>query len=71
MIVVLDKLFFTEMGSLRPVVIIIGMDTITKHKNLYVGTGYGDSEESDIKKVLKLGAKVDVNSLTEFLRKLE
>jgi hypothetical protein len=57
---ILNARWFTEMGSLRPIGIILGQDEKTGEYKSYIGTGDGNSEEYDAQQILRRGAKFPV-----------
>lgn len=60
---ILDTIWFTEMGSLRPIGIVIGEDEITGERKAYIGVGNGESEERDSKSIAGTGAKFHLETL--------
>ena len=67
---ILSSIWFTSMGSLRPVGIVIGKDEITKEKKAYIGTGMGLNEKDDEKMIAAKGAKLNIETLQVILNQL-
>lgn len=58
---ILNKIWFTEMGSVNPIGIVIIQNEIGEEK-AYIGTGSGHNEEDDAKKIAEQGAKFPLNA---------
>ena len=58
----IDSLWFTEMGSNKPIGIVKVFDEITKKYQYFIGTGYGDNEDEDAQKIKETGSKFPFNT---------
>ncbi len=69
----LYKIFgkFTEMGSPRPIGIVIVEIESSKERKAYIGTGVGVSEERDIDMILNHGAKFHLFTAESIIEKLK
>ena len=67
----LQSIWFTEIGGINPIGIVIGEDTITEKRKAYIGTGLGHNEEEDTKIIAERGAKVSPRILKFILKRLE
>lgn len=68
---ILDVIWFTEMGSLRPIGIVIGEDEITGERKAYIGVGNGEDEERDSKSIAGTGAKFSLDAARRIALYLE
>lgn len=57
---IFNAIWFTEMGSLRPIGIVIGEDEMTGERRAYIGVGNGEDEERDSKSIAGTGAKFGI-----------
>lgn len=64
---IIDKIWFTEMGSTEPIGIVI-IETEVGERKAYVGKGLGINEEEDAKFIAKRGAKFGECALSQIRR---
>ncbi len=57
---ILNSVWFTEMGSTRPIGIILCEDLVTKEVKSFIGTGDGFSQQMDQNSIDEKGAKFPV-----------
>jgi hypothetical protein len=62
-----DAIWFTEMGTPRPIGIIYGEDEVTGEKKAYIGTGHGFNEHADTQHIAKYGAKLTLETVKQLL----
>jgi len=55
---VINAIWFNEMGSFRPIGIVVAEDEATGERKAYVGTGAGQDEYTDAHSIIKRGAKL-------------
>ena len=55
---IIDAIWFTEMGSQRPIGIVIGEDEHTGKKKAYIGTAFGNDKGADAAHIAATGAKL-------------
>lgn len=67
---ILDAIWFTEMGEVNPIGIVI-METEVGEKKAYMGKSIGATEAIDILHIAERGAKVSKEILKSILAKLE
>jgi hypothetical protein len=53
-----ETFWFTEMGSTRPIGIVIGVDERTGEPKAYIGTAFGSHEGEDVQHIASKGAKL-------------
>jgi hypothetical protein len=68
---IINKWWFSEMGTMRPIGIVVGEDKITGERKAYIGTASGEDEDDDTNHISKCGAKLMPRSLEEILRALK
>lgn len=59
---ILNTLWFTEMGSPRPIGIVFGVDEVTGKHKAYIGTCSGMNEKLDADYIAQHGAKFPFES---------
>lgn len=67
---IINVTWFTQMGAVKPIGIIVGEDG--EERKAYIGVGSGLNEEMDIQHIAETGAKISVDTLervVEFLTK--
>lgn len=67
---IIQAIWFTEMGSMRPIGIVLGVDNITGERKAFIGTASGDDEGADAERIAAGGAKLrvgTVNSIAQWL----
>lgn len=57
---ILNAIWFSELGSARPIGIVLGFNEATKEYTAYIGTSNGVSEELDAKHIAMHGAKFPI-----------
>lgn len=55
---IIDAIWFTEMGSFRPIGIVIGKDEQTNETKAYIGTAFGNDEAADAAHIAAAGARL-------------
>ena len=55
---ILNAIWFTEIGSIKPIGIVICEDEHIGKKQAYIGTGFGNDEEADSAKIAARNAKL-------------
>lgn len=55
---IIDVIWFTQMGSLAPIGIVIGENEVTNERMAYIGSGFGNDERTDEKHIMDTGAKL-------------
>ena len=67
---ILDSIWFTEMGSYKPIGI-VAVQTEYDGIKYYIGTGYGVDRDLDEQKIAKKGARFHPSYIAELFHALE
>ena len=67
---IIDAIWFTEMGSSKPIGIVFG-ETNIGEREAYIGTGEGFNQILDSIKIAKTGAKFHHTMLAQIVRYLK
>lgn len=67
---IIDTTWFTEMGQVRPIGIIVTLDEVTGERKAFIGTGNGHSEDVDARSIISMGAKLHPSTIKSILKGL-
>lgn len=59
---ILNAIWFTEMGFIRPLGIVIAEDKRTGKRRAYIGRGKGNSAAADAKQIIEWGARFETST---------
>ena len=68
---ILNTTWFTELGSSKPIGIVVGEDENTGEIKAYIGTASGHNEERDAKHINMNGAKLHLVIVEGILKRLK
>ena len=63
--------WFTQMGELKPIGIVFGVDEITGDKKAYIGVGDGVDESTDVNNIFLTGAKIHISQANIIIEHLK
>jgi hypothetical protein len=66
LMIIIRSIWFNEMGSARPIGLVIGLDEVTREPKAYIGTGSGFDQKSDEIRISQYGAKFPVELIGTF-----
>lgn len=64
---IIESFWFTAMGKIQPIGIVVCEDEVTRDRKAYIGQGSGIDKDVDIKMICERGAKVSDIILLEIL----
>ena len=68
---IIESIWFTEMGSMKPIGIVSVKDENTNEVKHYIGTGQGVDRAYDEKKIMEKGAKFRPEIVSQILKEAE